>query len=378
MEVEQRPDASQFGPFVRDDHNGYVDAGLLMSVGYNRGSGPLTFGPCAGSEHLENASRLNDKLVVEVVRGRDDGLLQGVGNTSGSGPIEFGLGVDNVDMENTTRSGSGPLVFGLGADNQSLETDSRLVDHLCVDDKLFADAARGRGAGWFQGVSNNSGSGPTTFGFGVDSEQVENITRMADPIHVVLVEHDVSGLGLACELPSSKLDVLHVAALGEDVRLEGAIPASSPQEQLSQCCMPVECDAFKANGALVSVDLVAFSAPPDLSGEDRLCDVPIAFAEDFKLACGIRFATPSATAKGGNIKRRRGRPRKKTVTLKVSDSVMEIHSILDKEPIDVANIVWNMRLDLGVSGYDDESVMINRLADMEKRDQLAIGRVSGL
>ncbi|KAJ1399214.1 acyl-CoA dehydrogenase [Sesbania bispinosa] len=214
-----------------------------------------------------------------------------------------------------------------------------------------------------------------------------NITKMADPSHVtaklvidpVCVENDASGPGLACELTSSRLDALHVAALREDVRLEGALSVVSLQEPLSQCCMPVECDTFKASdGASISVDLVALSAPPDLSGDDRLCDVPIAFAEDLDLACGFRSVTPSVTVKGGNIKKRRGIPRKKFVTLKVSDSDMEIHYILDKEPFYVANTFWKMGLDLGVSGYDNESVMINRLADMEKRDQLAIGRVSGL
>ncbi|KAJ1443621.1 hypothetical protein SESBI_00207 [Sesbania bispinosa] len=62
------------------------------------------------------------------------------------------------------------------------------------------------------------------------------------------------------------------------------------------------------------------------------------------------------------------------LSLMVSDSNMGLCSRLDKESHDVAYSIWKIGLDLGVSGFDDESVMIDKLVEMEKRDQLAIGR----
>ncbi|KAJ1393839.1 Serine/threonine-protein kinase ULK2 [Sesbania bispinosa] len=72
MEVVKRPNASQFGPLERDSHNGCIHPWLVKSVGDNSGSGPLTFGPCVVSEHVD------DKIVAKVVRGRDVGLSQGL------------------------------------------------------------------------------------------------------------------------------------------------------------------------------------------------------------------------------------------------------------------------------------------------------------
>ncbi|KAJ1394956.1 hypothetical protein SESBI_33781 [Sesbania bispinosa] len=216
--------------------------------------------------------------------------------------------------------------------------------------------------GLFQGVGNNIGYGPLAFGLGVDNELMENEIRLADQIHVaskradevVLVENEASGPGLACDLLSCRMEALHIVAVGEAIHLEGEISDSSLQESVSQIRVSVECDTFnERDGMSVSAYFVALGASYDLSGEARLCEVPIAIVEDFDVTCGIRSETTSAAIKGGNIKRRRGRPRKQSFKLK-------------------------MGLDLGVSGYDDESIMINRLADMEKRDQLAIGRELGL
>ncbi|KAJ1440345.1 hypothetical protein SESBI_01913 [Sesbania bispinosa] len=230
-----------------------------------------------------------------------------------------------------------------------------LCDGVLVIEAVHVDV------GLFQGVGNNIGNGPLAFGLGVDSELMENKIRLADQIHVaakrvdevVLMENEASGPRLACDLPSCRMDALYVVAVGEAICLEGEISAGSLQELVSQICVPVECDTFKErDGVPISAYFVALGASSDLSGEARLCEVLIAIVEDFDVTCGIRFEITSADVKGGNIKRRRGRPRKQSFKLNVSDSHMDIHSILDKKPFVVANTVWHMGLALGVSGYD--------------------------
>ncbi|KAJ1407204.1 putative NAD kinase 2, chloroplastic [Sesbania bispinosa] len=48
--------------------------------------------------------------------------------------------------------------------------------------------------------------------------------------------------------------------------------------------------------------------------------------------------------------------------------------LLDKEPSEIATVVWHMGLELGVSGFEDANVLINRLEEMEKRDRATIRR----
>ncbi|KAJ1420543.1 hypothetical protein SESBI_14288 [Sesbania bispinosa] len=77
-------------------------------------------------------------------------------------------------------------------------------------------------------------------------------------------------------------------------------------------------------------------------------------------------------------KRRRERPRKiQSDTTQVSNSDFNMNatsSLLDKEPCEIATIVWHMGLELGGSGFDDADVLIKRLEEMEIRDRAAIGR----
>ncbi|KAJ1414843.1 MFS transporter [Sesbania bispinosa] len=87
-----------------------------------------------------------------------------------------------------------------------------------------------------------------------------------------------------------------------------------------------------------------------LSGESGF--VPITLVEDLA-AMGVHFHEPAADAKLCPIKRRRGSPRKNVEKTKIG-------------------------MKLGVSGVADDSVTIERLADMEKRNCLAIGRPSVL
>ncbi|KAJ1420452.1 hypothetical protein SESBI_14365 [Sesbania bispinosa] len=124
-------------------------------------------------------------------------------------------------------------------------------------------------------------------------------------------------------------------------------------------------------------DAEAMGSVFELSGNSRLCEVPITIADELEFQGVTRKVIPEDVGKGGLPKRRRGRPRKIPTNPQVSDSYMDICSLLVKKPHDVANSVWKIGLDLGVSGFVDDSVIIDKLAEMEKRDQLAIGRSVG-
>ncbi|KAJ1393720.1 putative F420-0 ABC transporter substrate-binding protein [Sesbania bispinosa] len=50
------------------------------------------------------------------------------------------------------------------------------------------------------------------------------------------------------------------------------------------------------------------------------------------------------------------------------------HLLLEKTPNEVASTVWQLGLELGISGSKDELVMLKRLEEMETRNRLAIGR----
>ncbi|KAJ1375371.1 geranylgeranylglyceryl/heptaprenylglyceryl phosphate synthase [Sesbania bispinosa] len=77
-------------------------------------------------------------------------------------------------------------------------------------------------------------------------------------------------------------------------------------------------------------------------------------------------------------RRKRGRPRKlpaEKVNLKTSNMDPTVHSsLLEKVPEEIANVVWGLGRQLGVSGVDDEDLMVQRLSELETRDRLAIGR----
>ncbi|KAJ1381011.1 sigma-54-dependent Fis family transcriptional regulator [Sesbania bispinosa] len=109
--------------------------------------------------------------------------------------------------------------------------------------------------------------------------------------------------------------------------------------------------------------------------EDQLCEVPILEVVDLDVA-GL---STTAAGHGGKLKRGRGRPRKKTLQKsKASQPVCSINNeflSLDHNPISVANKVWEIRCALGLFGYNDETVMVNRLVQMERRDREAVGRV---
>ncbi|KAJ1393719.1 MerR family transcriptional regulator [Sesbania bispinosa] len=50
------------------------------------------------------------------------------------------------------------------------------------------------------------------------------------------------------------------------------------------------------------------------------------------------------------------------------------HLLLEKTPNEVASTVWQLGLELGISGSEGELVMLKRLEEMETRNRLAIGR----
>ncbi|KAJ1433923.1 Solute carrier family 35 member F1 [Sesbania bispinosa] len=113
-----------------------------------------------------------------------------------------------------------------------------------------------------------------------------------------------------------------------------------------------------------------------LSAESRLCEVPVLLSEELDALWVNGSVLPCDAVRGGNLKGRRGRPRKYSSQSQVSKSVKVIQSLINKQPSNIANSVWKMGLDLGVSGCHDEDVIIDRLVSMEKRDPSAIGRVA--
>ncbi|KAJ1397553.1 DUF255 domain-containing protein [Sesbania bispinosa] len=110
-------------------------------------------------------------------------------------------------------------------------------------------------------------------------------------------------------------------------------------------------------------------SPFDLVGELNLCEVDITVVEDLAVLDGNQ---PSKQC--WLHKENEGRPRKKSDNLQVSDSMILDH----KDSLEVEKFVWNIGLELGVSGVVAESEMIQRLADMETRDRIVVGRPSGL
>ncbi|KAJ1388849.1 hypothetical protein SESBI_38753 [Sesbania bispinosa] len=103
----------------------------------------------------------------------------------------------------------------------------------------------------------------------------------------------------------------------------------------------------------------------------HLCDVPIMEVSNFNIA-GVHLQ------KDGKAKRRRGRPRKVTTKKnQVSHSDLPMFSeylSLDQSPKFVVDKVWEIGCSLGVSCSSCEVDVVNRLAEMEQRDRIAIGR----
>ncbi|KAJ1393453.1 HIT domain-containing protein [Sesbania bispinosa] len=112
-----------------------------------------------------------------------------------------------------------------------------------------------------------------------------------------------------------------------------------------------------------------------LSLEDsKFCEVPIVVVNGAHLLdVGHMY-----TVNKGKIMKKIGRPRKKMVddtlvgkneTISISNS-----SLLDLGPDKIAERVWQIGLDLGVSGGDDDLFLMNKLGGLERRDRQAIGR----
>ncbi|KAJ1390336.1 polyprotein [Sesbania bispinosa] len=99
-----------------------------------------------------------------------------------------------------------------------------------------------------------------------------------------------------------------------------------------------------------------------LLAEDNLCEVPITVMETIAMVKG-----KATTVNTRNPVKRRGRPKKNPDKLQVSDSFL-----LDKEPNEIAKLVWHLGLQLGVSGVIDETTA--KLTEMESRDRKAVGR----
>ncbi|KAJ1383938.1 hypothetical protein SESBI_42950 [Sesbania bispinosa] len=149
-------------------------------------------------------------------------------------------------------------------------------------------------------------------------------------------------------------------------------------EQKSQAADPYG-DTFIKHGVgeikeVDSMDLTgSLNLGTDSIAEEALREVPISIVEDLE-AMGLYHR--GHQDKGGAPKRKRGRPKKKLSPQKVSASTVDlIH--LESEPYVVANSVWNLGVELGISGVENEAEMIGRLKDLEERDQLAIGKVRG-
>ncbi|KAJ1400896.1 hypothetical protein SESBI_29195 [Sesbania bispinosa] len=126
-------------------------------------------------------------------------------------------------------------------------------------------------------------------------------------------------------------DVVHV----EDVLLNDVVPETqlhllSANEENNLLRKIVD---FSGEQALKNNEVMGLHSSQ--IGETQLCEVPITVAEDL--------------------------------------NVVWVKSLLE-----VANIVWKRGLELGVSRFDGESELIGNLVEMEKRDQLAIGKVPGI
>ncbi|KAJ1388703.1 methionine ABC transporter ATP-binding protein [Sesbania bispinosa] len=105
-------------------------------------------------------------------------------------------------------------------------------------------------------------------------------------------------------------------------------------------------------------------------GESRLCKVAITLVEDLA-AMGVHLHEPDVATKLGPTKRRMGRSRKNSEKSKVSSSNLDFNlssKLLNIVPNEVAHYVGKIGMNLGVSDVADESVMIERLTDVEKRD----------
>ncbi|KAJ1399265.1 glutamate-5-semialdehyde dehydrogenase [Sesbania bispinosa] len=101
--------------------------------------------------------------------------------------------------------------------------------------------------------------------------------------------------------------------------------------------------------------------------------------KEYLAAMGVHLREHAVATKIFPTKRRRGRPRKNPENTKVSGSNLDFNlssKILDIAPNEVADSVWKIGMKSGVYGDVDDSVMIGILAEMEKRDRLAIGRPS--
>ncbi|KAJ1377280.1 ATP-dependent DNA-helicase PIF1 [Sesbania bispinosa] len=110
----------------------------------------------------------------------------------------------------------------------------------------------------------------------------------------------------------------------------------------------------------------------------RLCDVPITVVDNWD-GLNPTVSRNKVAVKGVQPKRKRGRPGKL-----VDDKMRENESnfkanmssiLLEKDPEEVANSVWQIRLEQGISGVDDELLMLRKLTEMEKREISAIGRL---
>ncbi|KAJ1377495.1 hypothetical protein SESBI_48824 [Sesbania bispinosa] len=85
-----------------------------------------------------------------------------------------------------------------------------------------------------------------------------------------------------------------------------------------------------------------------------------------------------AIISNGQIKKKEGRPRKKVAgdTLVSGNETVSLSnsSLLDLGSDKIAERVWQIGLELGVSGGGEEFLLKNKLGELERRDRLAIGR----
>ncbi|KAJ1386875.1 T9SS C-terminal target domain-containing protein [Sesbania bispinosa] len=127
------------------------------------------------------------------------------------------------------------------------------------------------------------------------------------------------------------------------------------------------------NSEALLVDVDKREVEESLYLEDsRLCEVPIIEVNDVHLL----NAGHTVTVKNAQIKKKQGGPRKvvdDTLVSRIENDSILNSSLLDLGPDKIAERVWQIGLELGVSTGDEELLMKNKLGEMEMRDRLAIG-----